>query len=84
MVRVNKKPQHLVFCLHFPHQPSKQRKLAVESSKRPYQARVSGPKKCPIRDAKEDMPERHEALFAADLFTLRRTAVWDADSLLCP
>jgi hypothetical protein len=33
MVRVNKKPQHIVFCLHSPHQFSKSRHLPVESSK---------------------------------------------------
>jgi hypothetical protein len=52
MVRVNKKPQHIVFCLHFLHQPSKQRHLAVESSKTPCQERFSASKKCPRPDAK--------------------------------
>jgi hypothetical protein len=41
VVRVNKKPQHIVFCLHSLHQASKQRHLAVESSQRPDQERVS-------------------------------------------
>jgi hypothetical protein len=35
VVYVNKKPQHIVFCLRLGHQTSKQRSLAVESSKRP-------------------------------------------------
>jgi hypothetical protein len=32
MVRVNTKPQHLVFCSHFGHQFPKPRHLPVESS----------------------------------------------------
>ena len=35
MVHVNKKPQYLVFCLHFRHLPSKHGHLPVESSKDP-------------------------------------------------
>jgi len=40
MVRVKNKPQHLVFCSHFPHQPFKHRHLPVETSNRPCPARV--------------------------------------------
>jgi hypothetical protein len=40
VVRVNNKPQHLVFCLCFAHLLSKHRHLPVESSKRPCLARV--------------------------------------------
>ena len=32
VVYVNKKPQHIVFCLHSPHLFSKQRRLPVESA----------------------------------------------------
>jgi hypothetical protein len=35
VVRVNNKPQHLVFCWHFAHLLSKHRHLPVESRKRP-------------------------------------------------
>jgi len=35
VVRVNNKPQHLVFCWHFAHLLSKHRHLPVESCKRP-------------------------------------------------
>jgi hypothetical protein len=40
VVQVNLKPQYLVFCLHSRHLFSKQRGLAVESSKRPCRART--------------------------------------------
>ena len=39
MVRVNNKPQHLVFCWYFAHLLSKHRHLPVESRKRPCLAR---------------------------------------------
>jgi hypothetical protein len=35
VVRVNRKPQYLVFGVHFLHTPSKHKSLRVESSKRP-------------------------------------------------
>ena len=35
VVRVNNKPQHLVFCWYFAHLLSKHRHLPVESRKRP-------------------------------------------------
>jgi hypothetical protein len=41
MVRVKNKPQHLVFCSHFPHQLFKHRHLPVETSNQPCPARVS-------------------------------------------
>jgi hypothetical protein len=41
VVRVNKKPQYLVFCCHFRHLLAKHRQLPVESSKRPCMARTS-------------------------------------------
>jgi hypothetical protein len=41
MVHVNKKPQHLVFCLHSRHQASKHGTLPVESSKSPCATRIS-------------------------------------------
>lgn len=41
VVRVNKKPQYLVFSLHFPHQPAKYGQLPVESSKKPRDTRTS-------------------------------------------
>ncbi len=47
MVRVNKKPQHLVFCLHSWHQARKYSHLAVESSKSPCATRISGSQNCP-------------------------------------
>jgi hypothetical protein len=47
MVHVNKKPQYLVFCLHFPHQPSKYSHLPVESSKWPCGTRISAFKNLP-------------------------------------
>jgi hypothetical protein len=40
MVRVNNKPQHLVFCWYFAHLLSKHRHLPVESCKRPCLART--------------------------------------------
>jgi hypothetical protein len=39
MVRVNNKPQHLVFCWYFAHLLSKHRHLPVESRRRPCLAR---------------------------------------------
>ena len=39
MVRVNNKPQHIVFCWYFAHLLSKHRHLPVESRKRPCLAR---------------------------------------------
>jgi hypothetical protein len=39
MVRVNNKPQHIVFCWYFAHLLSKHRHLPVESCKRPCLAR---------------------------------------------
>jgi hypothetical protein len=41
VVRVNKKPQYLVFCCHSRHLLAKHRQLPVESSKRPCVARTS-------------------------------------------
>ena len=46
MVRVKNKPQHLVFCSHFPHQPFKHRHSPVETSNQPCLARV-----CPVKFA---------------------------------
>ena len=40
MVRVKNKPQHLVFCSHFPHLLSKPRLLPVETSIQPCLRRV--------------------------------------------
>jgi len=40
MVRVKNKPQHLVFCSHFPHLLSKPRHLPVETSNQPRPTRV--------------------------------------------
>jgi hypothetical protein len=40
MVRVKNKPQHIVFCSHFLHQPFKHRHLPVETSNQPCPARV--------------------------------------------
>jgi hypothetical protein len=40
MVRVKNKPQHLVFCSHFPHQLFKHRHLPVETSNQPCPARL--------------------------------------------
>lgn len=54
MVHVNRKPQHIVFCLHSRHLSSKQRDLAVESSQSPCLAHVSGLKNCPKSDAIEN------------------------------
>lgn len=51
MVRVNKKPQYLVFSLHFPHQPSKYGQLPVESSRNPCTTRTRASKLCPKFDA---------------------------------
>jgi hypothetical protein len=60
MVRVNNKPQHLVFCWYFAHLLSKHRHLPVESRKRPCLARsravcfalkpgqISGPGPIPV------------------------------------
>jgi hypothetical protein len=42
MVRVNIKPQHLVFCSHSAHLLAKHRHLPVESSERPRAERGSG------------------------------------------
>ena len=42
MVRVKNKPQHLVFCSHFPHLLSKPRHLPVETSIQPCLSQVSG------------------------------------------
>ena len=47
VVRVNKKPQYLVFSLHFPHQPSKYSQLLVESSKYPCTTRTRALRTCP-------------------------------------
>jgi len=47
MVRVKNKPQHLVFCSHFPHQPFKHRHLPVETSNRPCPTRLSAVKFAP-------------------------------------
>ena len=46
VVRVNNKPQHLVFCCHFAHPLSKHRHLPVESFKQPCASRV-----CAVRFA---------------------------------
>jgi hypothetical protein len=46
MVRVKNKPQHIVFCSHFPHQLFKHRHLPVETSNQPRPARV-----CPVKFA---------------------------------
>lgn len=53
MVRVNKKPQHLVFCLHSRYQPCKYRALLVESFKSPCATCLSGTRNCPETGAKE-------------------------------
>jgi len=49
MVRVNNKPQHLVFCSHFMHLFSKHCDLSVESFKSPCPARVLSVKLLRIR-----------------------------------
>ena len=46
VVLVNKKPQHLVFCLFLGHPLSKQRGLPVESSRHPCGTRISGTPLC--------------------------------------
>jgi len=51
VVRVNKKPQHLVFSCHFAHLLSKHRHLPVESFKAPCAARV-----CTVRIAPARLP----------------------------
>jgi hypothetical protein len=56
MVRVNKKPQYLVFCLHSPHLPSKYRQLPVESSKAPCSTRTRASQLCPRFDATAACP----------------------------
>ena len=64
MVRVNNKPQHLVFCWYFAHLLSKHRHLPVESRRRPCLARrravcfalksgqISGPGPIPVPPSK--------------------------------
>jgi hypothetical protein len=47
VVRVNTKPQYLVFGVHFLHTPSKHKVLRVESSKRPRAARERFSPFCP-------------------------------------
>jgi len=48
MVRVNPKPQYLVFCLHSPHLAPKHRPFACGKRAFPYPARVSGLHFAPI------------------------------------
>jgi hypothetical protein len=61
VVRVNKKPQHLVFCLHSPHQPAKYRTFSVESSKNPRLAHTQAFQICPKSDATKAFPSSHPA-----------------------
>jgi hypothetical protein len=46
MVRVKNKPQHIVFCSHFPHQLFKHRHLPVETSIQPCPVRLPAVKIC--------------------------------------
>jgi len=56
MVRVNKKPQYLVFCLRFPHLSAKYSQLPVESSQNPRQSRTFIGQTCPLFDAIQPFP----------------------------
>src|ERR1035437_4087761 len=59
VVHVNKKPQHLSFCLRSRHQIAKQRHLPVESSKGPCETRVSSCQICPKTGASSN-PQLHQ------------------------